>query len=176
MKSNFSCLLFIISLSIRIRMSWNIGDNRNLFLKLKRKLGLHHFALTTPKTSPKTLTLTVVEMHHLLDLEKTESKAEISYLNWTKYKGSKKVCVNIKTDTDKLNIAVFRYRNNVYLKHKEVDRKLTSYQSHSWQKEFIFRATLTNFTSGALYWLKQLFIIKLTLVKNWIIHCLKFVL
>ena len=36
-------------------MNWNIGDNRNLFLKLKSKLGLYHVVLTTPKGSPKNL-------------------------------------------------------------------------------------------------------------------------
>ena len=54
-------------------MSWNIGDNRNLFLKLKPKLGLCHVVLTTPKTSPEKLTLTVVEMQQLPDIEKTDS-------------------------------------------------------------------------------------------------------
>ena len=34
-------------------MSWNIGENRNLFLKLKSKRELYHFVLTTPKTSPE---------------------------------------------------------------------------------------------------------------------------
>ena len=42
-------------------MSWNIGDNRNLFLKLNSKLGLYYVVLTTPETSPGKLTLTVVE-------------------------------------------------------------------------------------------------------------------
>ena len=40
-----------------------------------------------------------------------------------------KVCVNFQTDTDKLNIVVHRYRNNLYLKEDEVDLKLTEYQS-----------------------------------------------
>ena len=57
-------------------MSWNIGDNRNLFLKLKSKLGLYHVVFTTPKTSPEKLTLTVVEMQQLPDIEKTDSKEE----------------------------------------------------------------------------------------------------
>ena len=43
-------------------MSWNIGDKRNLFLKLKSKLGLYHVVLKTPKTSLEKTTLTVVEM------------------------------------------------------------------------------------------------------------------
>ena len=89
-------------------MSWNIGDNRNLFLKLKSKLGLYHVVLTTPKTSPEKLTLTVVEMQQLSDLEKTDSKEEKSRLNWTIYNGRRKLCVTLQTDTDKLNIVVYR--------------------------------------------------------------------
>ena len=64
-------------------MSWNIGDNRNLFLKLKLNLGLYHVVLTTPKTSPEKITLTVVEMQQLPDLERTDSKQEISCPKWT---------------------------------------------------------------------------------------------
>ena len=60
--------------SFRVKMSWNIGENRNLFLKLKSELGLYHVVLTTPKTSPEKLTLTVVEMQQLPDIEKTDSK------------------------------------------------------------------------------------------------------
>ena len=60
-------------------MSWNIGDNRNLFLKLKSKVGLYHVVLTTPKTSPKKLILTVVEMQQLLDIEKIDSKERMDY-------------------------------------------------------------------------------------------------
>ena len=110
-------------------MSWNIGDNQKLFLKLKSKLVLYQVVLTTPKTSPKTLTLTVVEMQQLPDIEKTDSKEEKSCLKWTISNGRRKVCVNFQTDTDKLNIAVYRYRNNLYLKVNEVDLKLTEYQS-----------------------------------------------
>ena len=55
-------------------MSWNVGDNRNLFLKLKAKLGLYDVVLKTPKTSPEKLTLTVVEKQQLPDIEKTDSK------------------------------------------------------------------------------------------------------
>ena len=87
-------------------MSWNIGDNRNLFLKLKSELGLYHVVLTTPKTPPEKLTLTVVEMQQLPDIEKTDSKKEIFCLKWTLYKGRTKVCVKFQTDTDKLNIVV----------------------------------------------------------------------
>ena len=87
-------------------MSWNIGDNRNLFLKLKSKLGLYHVVITTPKTSPEKRTLTVVEMQQLPDIEKTDSKEEISCPKWTIYIGRRKVCVNFQTDTDKLNIVV----------------------------------------------------------------------
>ena len=71
-------------------MSWNMGDNRNLVLKLKSKLGPYHVVPTTPKTSPEKLTLTVVEMQQLPEIEKTDSKEEITCLKWTNYNGRKK--------------------------------------------------------------------------------------
>ena len=37
--------------------------------------------------------------------------------------------MNFQTDTDKLNIVMYRYRNNLYLRGNEVDLKLTEYQS-----------------------------------------------
>ena len=46
-------------------------------------------------------------MRHLLDMEKTDSKEEIPCLNWTIYNGRRKVRVNFKTDTDKLNIDTY---------------------------------------------------------------------
>ena len=110
-------------------MSWNIEDNRNLFLKLKSKLGLYHVVLTTPKTSPENITLTVVEMQQLPDLEKTDSKEETSCLKRTIYNGRRKVCVNFQTDTDKLKIVVYRYRNNFYLKDNDIILKLSEYES-----------------------------------------------
>ena len=94
-------------------MSWNIGPNRKLFLKLKSKLGLYHVVLATPKTSPESVTLTVVEMQQLPDLEETDSNEEISCLKWTINNGRRKVCLNFQTDTDKLYIVVYRYRNKL---------------------------------------------------------------
>ena len=108
-------------------MSWIIGDNRNLFLKSKSKLGLYHVVLTTPKTSPEKVTLTVVETQQLPDIEKTDSKEEISCLKWTIFIGRRKVCVKFQTDTDKLNIVVYHYRKNLYLNDDEVDLKLTEH-------------------------------------------------
>ena len=37
--------------------------------------------------------------------------------------------MKFQTETDKLNIVVYRYRNNLNLKDNEVDLKLTEYQS-----------------------------------------------
>ena len=112
-----------------MKKSWNIGHNRNRFLKLKSKLALNHVVLTTPKTSPENFTLSVVEMQQLPDIENTDSKEKISCLNWTIYNGRRKVCVNCQTDRDKLNTVVYRYRNKLYLKDNDVDRKLIEYQS-----------------------------------------------
>ena len=108
-------------------MSWNIGDNRNLFLKLKTKLGLYHIEIKS-KDSPEKITLTLVETQQLPDIEKSDSKDKISCLKWTKYNGRRKVCINFQTDTDQVNIVVYRYRNSTYLKHTEIDLKLTEYE------------------------------------------------
>ena len=37
--------------------------------------------------------------------------------------------MNFQTDTDKLNIVAYRYRNNLYLKDSEFDLKVAEYQS-----------------------------------------------
>ena len=105
-------------------MSWNIGDNRNLFLKLKTKLELYHVELKS-KGSPEKITLTLVETQQLPDFEEVDWKDEISCLKWSIYNGRRKVCINFQTDTDKVNIVVYRYRNNTYLKDTEMDLKLT---------------------------------------------------
>ena len=98
------------------------------FLKLKSKLGLYHVVLTTTKTSPEIITLTLVETQHLPEIEKVDSKNEISCLKWTKYNGRRKLCISFKTDMDKLNIVVYRYRNNTYVKDTEMELKLTEYK------------------------------------------------
>ena len=110
-----------------VRRSWNIGDKRNLFLKLKTKLGLYHVELKS-KDSPEKITLTLVETQQLPDIEKSDSKDEISCLKWTIYNGRRKVFINFQTDTDKVNIVVYRYRNSTYLKDIEIDLKLTEYK------------------------------------------------
>ena len=105
-------------------MSWNIGDNRNLFLKLKTKLVMYHVELRSEDSAGK-ITLTLVETQHLPDNEEADSKDEIFCLKWAIYNGRRKVCNNFQTDTDKVNIVVYRYRNNTYLKDTEMDLKLT---------------------------------------------------
>ena len=78
-------------LSIGVRLIWNIGENRNLCPKLKSKLGLFHVVLTTPKTSPEKITLTLVETKQLPEIEKVDSKNENSCLKWTIYNGRREV-------------------------------------------------------------------------------------
>ena len=109
-------------------MSWNIGDNRNLFLKLKTKLGLHHVELRKPKDSPKKITLTGVEAQQLPDTEKVDSRHESFCLNWTIYNGRRNVCIIIQNDRDKVKIVGYRHQNNTYFKDTEMDLKLTEYK------------------------------------------------
>ena len=128
-KKQFHLFTLYHYFSNRVKMSWNIGANRNRFLKLKAKFGLHHVVLRTSKTSTEKLTLTVVEMQQLPDIEKTDSKDEFFCIKLTIYNGRRKVCVNFQTDKEKLNFVVYHYRNNLYLKDNEVDLKLTESQS-----------------------------------------------
>ena len=110
-------------------MSWSFVDNRNIFLKLKSRIGLYHVVLTTPRTSPEKLTLTVVKMQQLPDIDNTYSKEEVSCQRRTLYNVRRKLCVNFQTDTDKLNFVVCGYRTSSYLKDNEVNLKTTEYQS-----------------------------------------------
>ena len=80
------------------------------------------------KVLPKKITLTLVETQQMPDIEKADSKDEISCLKRTIYNGRRKVCINFQTDTDKVNLVVYRYRNNRYLKDTEMDLKLTEYK------------------------------------------------
>ena len=67
-------------------------------------------------------------MQQLPDIGKTDSREEISCLKRTIYHGRRKVCVNFQTDTDKLNIVVYRYRNSLYLKGNEFTLILSEYE------------------------------------------------
>ena len=122
-------------LFIRIGMNWNIGDKINLCFKLKSKLELYHVELTATKISREKLTLFVVEMEQLPDVEKTDYGDKISFPKWTIYNGWRKICVIFETDTDDLNIVLSCYRKILYLKSIENDLKLTE-TSRSWQNQF----------------------------------------
>ena len=129
-------------LSIAVRMSWNIEENRNLFLNLKSKLGLYHVVVTTSKTSSKKINLPLVEMQQLPEIEKVDSRNEISCPKWTIHNGRRKVCISLKTDMHKLNIVLYRYRNNTYVKDTEMDLKLTEYEKLLSKRVYFLSETL----------------------------------
>ena len=103
-------------------MSWNNGDNGDLFLNLKTNLGMYHVEFRS-KDSPGKITLTLLDTQQMPDIKKVDSKDEISCLKWTIYNGRRKVCINFQTDTEKVVIVVYRYRNNTYLKDTEMELK-----------------------------------------------------
>ena len=103
----------------------DIGEKRNLFNKLESKLGVHHVVLTTLKTSPEKFTLTLDDMQYVPEIEKVDSKNEISCPKRTIYNGRRKVFICFKTGMDKLNIVVYRYGNKTYLKDTEMELKFT---------------------------------------------------
>ena len=71
--------------------------------------------LENPKLLPKKFTLTLLENQKMPDIEKADSKDEISCLKWTIYNDKRKVCINSRTDTDQVNLVIYRCRNNTYL-------------------------------------------------------------
>ena len=147
-------------------MIWNIGDNRNLFLRLKNELGLYHVETRSKsKNSPGKITLTLVETQQLPIIEKIDSKGEISCLYWTIYNGRRKVGINFQTNADKVNIVVYHYRNNTYLNDTEMDLKLTEYKKHLAKGVYLL-SYIDISTSVALYWMKQLFLIETNPIKN----------
>ena len=103
--------LYQFSFHFRIRMSWNLRDNRNLFLKLMSDLGVHHVELTTPKTSLRNLTLYFFEIQQLPDIATTDS-IKVSCPSWKIYNSKRSIWANFKTATDRLNVVVYRCQNN----------------------------------------------------------------
>ena len=73
------------------------------------------------KNLVKKITLLLVKTREVPDIEKVDSKDEMSCLKWTLYNGRRKLCINFQTDTDKVNIVDYRYRNNTYLTDTEMD-------------------------------------------------------
>ena len=108
-------------------MRWNIGKNRNLFFTLNTKLGFYRVVLATQKSSPTKITLTIAELQQLPELEQCNDK--ISCLKGTIYKGRRKICVGFQTHTDSVDIVVYRYCNNTYLKDTVIELKLAEYKT-----------------------------------------------
>ena len=73
--------------------------------------------------------------------------------------------INVQNGTDKLVFVVYRYRNNEHLKDLNWNKEQLSTENF-YMNERIPCATLTYFSSGALYWMKNLFKIETTLVNN----------
>ena len=110
-------------------MNWNIGDNRNVFLKLKTEMGLCHVLLTSSEPAPKKVSLIIVEMRQLPEVGKFDSENEISCLRWIFFNGRRKKCVFYKTDTDYVGITVYRIRNNIFLEDSVIELKATEYNT-----------------------------------------------
>ena len=62
----------------------------------------------------------MVESQKLANNEDSEPEDKVFCRNSIFYNDRRKVCVNFKTDTDKLNIVMYRYRNNLYFEGDEV--------------------------------------------------------
>ena len=86
------------------------------------------------KNSPEEITPTVFEMQHLSDMEKTDTQGEISCLKRTIKYCRGKVCVNFKTEADKLNFVVplpKQIEPQIWRKWPEVDRRPVEFDNTS---------------------------------------------
>ena len=117
-------------------MSCNLGDNRNVFLKLRTKLWLYHVLLTSSEQTPKKVNLTIVEMQGLPEVGKFDSENEIC-LMWIIFNGRRKICVFYKTDTDYVGITVYRYRNNMYMEVSDIELKPAEYNTLLQKKKYL---------------------------------------
>ena len=71
------------------------------------------------KTSPKKLA--PIEMQQGLEVENTDSKEKKFRINCRLLNGRREVCVKFKSDTDKPNIVVYRYRKSYHLKDDDFE-------------------------------------------------------
>ena len=76
-------------------------------------------------------------MQQLPEIEKVDSKNEISCLKWTICNGRRKVCISFKTDIDELNIVVYGCRNNTYVEDTEMELKLSEYEKLSSERDYL---------------------------------------
>ena len=101
-------------------------------------MGLYHVELRKPNDSPENITLPLVETQQLPDIEKFDSKDEISCFRWTIYNGRRKVFVGFRSETDRVKIVVYRYRNNTYLKGTEMELKLNEHEKLLAKRLYLF--------------------------------------
>ena len=132
---------------------------------MKQKIGFYHVVLTTPKTSPGKITLTIVEMQQLPEIGNVDSNNELSCLERTIYNGRRKVFISFKTNMDKLNIVADRCRNNKYVKVSKMELKLIEFEKLPSQRVDKIR-DIDVFSSSAFYWMKQLFLFVVNFIKK----------
>ena len=144
-------------------MSGNIGDNRNVFLKLRTKLGLYQVLLTSSQQTLKKVSLTIVEMQQLPEVGQNDSENQISCLRWIIFNGRRKVCVFCKTDTDYVGITVYRYLNNMFMNDSDIELKATEYNTLL-QKKSIYRVISRHSPKDLSWWMRQLITIDIILL------------
>ena len=129
-----------------VEMSWNIGDNRNVFLKLRTKLGLYHVLSTSSEQTSKKVSLTCVEMQQLPAGRKFDSENKIFCLRWIIFNGRRNICVFSKTVTEYVGLTVCRHRNNMFMKDSDIELKATEYNTLFAEKKYLLTYLETFFT------------------------------
>ena len=94
---------------------------------------------------------------------KADPKDENSCLKLSFYNGKWKKCLKFETDKDKVNIVVYRYRNNTYLKDTEMELKLNEYEKLLAKRVYLLNYIDILFTRCVL--------LDETTVHNWFKFC-----
>ena len=127
-------------------------------------MGLYHIELRNKSNDfSEKITLTLVETQQLPDIEKLDSKAEISCLKWTNNNGRRKVCINFQTYTNKVNILVYRYRNKTYLKNTKRELRLTECEKLLAKRVYLL--------SYIHIFFRRCIVLEATTVHNWFKFC-----
>ena len=164
-ESKCNYLLLNTFLSIRVRIIRNLGENGIPFLTLKSKLGLHYVVHTNSKTSLEKLTLTVVEMQQLPEIEETDSEQNISYPKGQKMQVGEKY---VQTSRLKKNNWILSFTITKATYNSKLKRWI--WNGHNIRRfcgnDYNCWVCSTYFSNGALYWMRQLLIFKSNFVKN----------
>ena len=131
------CLLynnFFILKICDLRMSWDIGCSRNIFLSLRDKSNVFHVRL---HYELKRYSYTVLEAQNLPKLENLNIDTQISEFKWVIHNGLRRTSLLYRSDKQQVTISQHRWNGyqwsfltNIELKNEENENLLEHLPTH----------------------------------------------